>query len=185
MLAKDVRTKRGNKEIAFIALNDGSTINNIQIVVDKAAIDPEILSKITTGACIAVKGKLVESPAAGRRWGDKRRPYRNLWECDPVRFPLQRKTSVSVSAHGRSYAPAPVPWRHSSNPQPMAFAIHEYAFTARASYICILPIITAADAEGAGNMFQVTTLPLDNVPKNKKESPITARTSSAGIPHLR
>ena len=60
VLAKGwVRTKRGNKEIAFIALNDGSTINNIQIVVDKTATDPELLSKISTGACIAVRGKLV------------------------------------------------------------------------------------------------------------------------------
>ncbi|HOE93986.1 MAG TPA: OB-fold nucleic acid binding domain-containing protein, partial [Candidatus Cryptobacteroides sp.] len=92
VLAKGwVRTKRGNKEIAFIALNDGSTINNIQIVVDKAAIDPEILSKITTGACIAVKGKLVESPGSGQAVEISADHIEIYGECDPVRFPLQKK----------------------------------------------------------------------------------------------
>ena len=92
VLAKGwVRTKRGNKEIAFIALNDGSTINNIQIVVDKTATDPELLSKISTGACIAVRGKLVESIGSGQAVEIQAAEIELYGECDPVRYPLQKK----------------------------------------------------------------------------------------------
>ena len=173
VLAKGwVRTKRGNKEIAFIALNDGSTINNIQIVVDKAAIDPEILSKITTGACIAVKGKLVESPGSGQAVEISADHIEIYGECDPVRFPLQKKDTsfeyLRTVAHMRPRTNTfGAILRIRSQ---MAFAIHEY-FHSKGFVYLHTPIITAADAEGAGNMFQVTTLPLDNVPKNKKGEP--------------
>ncbi|MGI6313306.1 MAG: asparagine--tRNA ligase [Candidatus Cryptobacteroides sp.] len=173
VLAKGwVRTKRGNKEIAFIALNDGSTINNIQIVVDKAAIDPEILSKITTGACIAVKGKLVESPGSGQAVEISAGQIEIYGECDPVRFPLQKKDTsfeyLRTVAHMRPRTNTfGAIFRIRSQ---MAFAIHEY-FHSKGFVYLHTPIITAADAEGAGNMFQVTTLPLDNVPKNKKGEP--------------
>lgn len=173
VLAKGwVRTKRGNKEIAFIALNDGSTINNIQIVVDKAAIDPEILSKITTGACIAVKGKLVESPGSGQAVEISADHIEIYGECDPVRFPLQKKDTsfeyLRTVAHMRPRTNTfGAIFRIRSQ---MAFAIHEY-FHSKGFVYLHTPIITAADAEGAGNMFQVTTLPLDNVPKNKKGEP--------------
>ncbi len=173
VLAKGwVRTKRGNKEIAFIALNDGSTINNIQIVVDKAAIDPKILSKITTGACIAVKGKLVESPGSGQAVEISADHIEIYGECDPVRFPLQKKDTsfeyLRTVAHMRPRTNTfGAIFRIRSQ---MAFAIHEY-FHSKGFVYLHTPIITAADAEGAGNMFQVTTLPLDNVPKNKKGEP--------------
>ena len=173
VLAKGwVRTKRGNKEIAFIALNDGSTINKIQIVVDKAATDPEILSKITTGACIAVKGKLVESPGSGQAVEISADHIEIYGECDPVRFPLQKKDTsfefLRTVAHMRPRTNTfGAIFRIRSQ---MAFAIHEY-FHSKGFVYLHTPIITAADAEGAGNMFQVTTLPLDNVPKNKKGEP--------------
>lgn len=173
VLAKGwVRTKRGNKEIAFIALNDGSTINNIQIVVDKAATDPKILSKITTGACIAVKGKLVESPGSGQAVEISADHIEIYGECDPVRFPLQKKETsfefLRTVAHMRPRTNTFGAIFRIRNQ--MAFAIHEY-FHSKGFVYLHTPIITAADAEGAGNMFQVTTLPLDNVPKNKKGEP--------------
>ena len=173
VLAKGwVRTKRGNKEIAFIALNDGSTINNIQIVVDKAAIEPEILSKITTGACIGVKGNLVESPGSGQAVEINAEQIEIYGECDPVRFPLQKKdTSFEYLRTVANMRPRTNTFgailRIRSQ---MAFAIHDY-FHRKGFVYLHTPIITAADAEGAGNMFQVTTLPLDNVPKDKKGQP--------------
>ena len=92
VLAKGwVRTKRGNKEIAFIALNDGSTINNIQIVVNKAQIDSNILAKVTTGACIGVCGDLVESVGSGQAVEIQASEIEIYGECDPMRYPLQKK----------------------------------------------------------------------------------------------
>ena len=170
MLAKGwVRTKRGNKEIAFIALNDGSTINNIQIVVDKAAIDADLLAKVTTGACIAVEGKLVESPGSGQAVEIHARSIEVYGECDPVRYPLQKKDTsfeyLRTVAHLRPRTNTfGAVLRLRSQ---MAFAIHEY-FHSKGFVYLHTPLITAADAEGAGNMFQVTTLPLENLPRDKK-----------------
>ncbi len=173
VLAKGwVRTKRGNKEIAFIALNDGSTIHNIQIVVDKTAIDPEILAKVTTGACIAVRGRLVESPGSGQAVEIHANGIEIYGECDPVRFPLQKKDTsfeyLRTIAHLRPRTNTfGAVLRLRSQ---MAFAIHEY-FHRKGFVYLNTPLITAADAEGAGNMFQVTTLPLDDLPKDKKGLP--------------
>ena len=170
VLAKGwVRTKRGNKEIAFIALNDGSTINNIQIVVDKAAIDADLLAKVTTGACIAVEGKLVESPGSGQAVEIHARNIEVYGECDPVRYPLQKKDTsfeyLRTVAHLRPRTNTfGAVLRLRSQ---MAFAIHEY-FHSKGFVYLHTPLITAADAEGAGNMFQVTTLPLENLPRDKK-----------------
>ena len=170
VLAKGwVRTKRGNKEIAFIALNDGSTINNIQIVVDKAAIDADLLAKVTTGACIAVEGKLVESPGSGQAVEIHARSIEVYGECDPVRYPLQKKDTsfeyLRTVAHLRPRTNTfGAVLRLRSQ---MAFAIHEY-FHSKGFVYLHTPLITAADAEGAGNMFQVTTLPLENLPRDKK-----------------
>ena len=170
VLAKGwVRTKRGNKEIAFIALNDGSTINNIQIVVDKASIDAELLAKITTGACIAVKGNLVESPGSGQAVEIHAESIELYGECDPVRYPLQKKDTsfeyLRTVAHLRPRTNTfGAVLRLRSQ---MAYAIHEY-FHSKGFVYLHTPLITAADAEGAGNMFQVTTLPLENLPKDKK-----------------
>ena len=92
VLAKGwVRTKRGNKNVAFIALNDGSTINNIQIVVDKTPENEAVLAKVSTGACIAVWGKLVESMGGGQATEIQAPEIEVYGECDPVRYPLQKK----------------------------------------------------------------------------------------------
>jgi asparaginyl-tRNA synthetase len=171
VLAKGwVRTKRGNKEIAFIALNDGSTINNIQIVVDKAAVDAGLLAKVTTGACIAVRGKLVESIGSGQAVEIQASEIEMLGECDPVRFPLQKKDTtfeyLRTVAHMRPRTNTfGAVLRLRSQ---MAFAIHDY-FHSKGFVYLHTPIITASDAEGAGNMFQVTTLDLGApLPRDKK-----------------
>ena len=170
VLAKGwVRTKRGNKEIAFIALNDGSTINNIQIVVDKTAIDADLLAKVTTGACIAVRGKLVESIGSGQAVEIQASELEVLGECDPVRYPLQKKDTtfeyLRTVAHMRPRTNTfGAVLRLRSQ---MAYAIHEY-FHSKGFVYLHTPLITAADAEGAGNMFQVTTLDLLNIPRDKK-----------------
>ena len=167
-----VRTKRGNKEIAFIALNDGSTINNIQIVVDKAALGEGILSKVTTGACICVRGELVESVGSGQAVEIQASEIEILGECDPMRYPLQKKDTsmeyLRTVAHMRPRTNTfGAVLRLRSQ---MAFAIHEY-FHSKGFVYLNTPLITASDCEGAGQMFQVTTLDLNNVPKNKKGQP--------------
>ena len=171
VLAKGwVRTKRGNKEIAFIALNDGSTINNIQIVVDKTATDPALLAKITTGACIAVRGKLVESIGSGQAVEIQASDIELYGECDPMRYPLQKKDTsfeyLRTVAHMRPRTNTfGAVLRLRSQ---MAFAIHEY-FHSKGFVYLHTPLITASDAEGAGNMFQVTTLDLNApLPRDKK-----------------
>ena len=170
VLAKGwVRTKRGNKEIAFIALNDGSTINNIQIVVDKNATDPALLAKVTTGACIAVWGELVESIGSGQAVEIRCGRLEVLGECDPVRYPLQKKDTSFEYLRSIAHL------RPRTNTfgailrlrSQMAFAIHEY-FHSKGFVYLNTPLITAADAEGAGDMFQVTTLDLENIPRDKK-----------------
>ena len=170
VLAKGcVRTNRGNKEIAFIALNDGSTINNIQIVVDKTAVDAELLAKVTTGACIAVQGKLVESIGSGQAVEIQASEIEVYGECDPVRYPLQKKDTsfeyLRTVAHMRPRTNTfGAIYRLRSQ---MAFAIHEY-FHSKGFVYLHTPLITESDCEGAGQMFQVTTLPLENIPRDKK-----------------
>ena len=167
-----VRTKRGNKEIAFIALNDGSTVKNIQLVVDKNEETEKVLSKISTGACISVKGKLVESVGSGQDVEVHTSDIEVLGECDPMRFPLQKKDTsfeyLRTVAHMRPRTNTfGAVFRLRSQ---MAFAIHEY-FHSKGFVYLNTPLITASDCEGAGQMFQVTTLDLNNVPKNKKGQP--------------
>ena len=170
VLAKGwVRTKRGNKEIAFIALNDGSTINNIQIVVDKNSTDPALLAKVTTGACIAVRGKLVESIGSGQAVEIQASGIELYGECDPVRYPLQKKDTsfeyLRTVAHMRPRTNTfGAVLRLRSQ---MAYAIHEY-FHSKGFVYLHTPLITESDAEGAGDMFQVTTMDLKNIPLDKK-----------------
>ena len=170
VLAKGwVRTKRGNKEIAFIALNDGSTIKNVQIVVDKNAEMEPVLAQISTGACIGVLGDLVESVGSGQAVEIKAREITVYGTCDPVRYPLQKKDTsfeyLRTVAHMRPRTNTfGAIYRLRSQ---MAFAIHEY-FHSKGFVYVHTPLITASDAEGAGQMFQVTTLDLENVPKDKK-----------------
>ena len=170
VLAKGwVRTKRGNKEIAFIALNDGSTINNIQIVVNKAQIDSAILAKVTTGACIGVCGDLVESVGSGQAVEIQASEIEIYGECDPMRYPLQKKDTsfefLRSVAHMRMRTNTFGAVLRIRNQ--MAFAIHEY-FHSKGFVYLNTPLITESDCEGAGQMFQVTTLDMENPPRNKK-----------------
>ncbi len=163
-----VRTKRGNKNIAFIALNDGSTINNIQIVVETANFSEELLKKITTGACIAATGNLVESVGSGQAVEIQATDITLYGEANPDTYPLQKKGHsmefLRTIAHLRPRTNtfgAVLRIRHA-----MAFAIHKYFNDKRFVYLHT-PIITASDCEGAGEMFQVTTLDLNNPPRKE------------------
>ena len=163
-----VRTKRGNKNIAFIALNDGSTINNIQIVVETANFSEELLKKITTGACIAVTGNLVESVGSGQAVEIQATDITLYGEANPDTYPLQKKGHsmefLRTIAHLRPRTNtfgAVLRIRHA-----MAFAIHKY-FNDKGFVYLHTPIITASDCEGAGEMFQVTTLDLNNPPRKE------------------
>ena len=161
-----VRTKRGNKNVAFIALNDGSTINNIQVVADVAKFDEDLLKRITTGACIAVRGNLVESLGSGQAVEIQASSIEIYGEADPNTYPLQKKGHtlefLRTIAHLRPRTNtfgAVLRIRHA-----MAFAIHKY-FNDKGFVYLHTPIITASDCEGAGDMFQVTTLDMDNPPR--------------------
>ena len=171
VLAKGwVRTKRGNKNVAFIALNDGSTINNIQIVVDKTAFAEDLLGRITTGACIRVTGALVASVGSGQAVEIQAKEIEIYGECDPMRFPLQKKDTsfefLRTVAHMRMRTNTFGAVLRIRNQ--MAFAIHEYFHTKGFVYLHT-PLITESDCEGAGQMFQVTTLDLNQpLPRNKK-----------------
>ena len=171
VLAKGwVRTKRGNKNVAFIALNDGSTINNIQIVVDKTAFAEDILGRITTGACIGVTGALVASVGSGQAVEIQAREIEIYGECDPMRFPLQKKDTsfeyLRTVAHMRMRTNTFGAVLRIRNQ--MAFAIHEY-FHSKGFVYLHTPLITESDCDGAGQMFQVTTLDLNQpLPRNKK-----------------
>ena len=167
VLAKGwVRTKRGNKQIKFIALNDGSTVNNIQVVADMSNFDEALIARITTGASISVTGNLIESVGSGQAVEIQAREIEVLGECDPVRYPLQKKNTsleyLRTVAHLRPRTNtfgAVLRIRHA-----MAFAIHKF-FNDKGFVYLNTPLITESDAEGAGDMFQVTTLNLENVPK--------------------
>lgn len=163
-----VRTKRGNKNVAFIALNDGSTINNVQIVVEVANFDEELLKNITTGACIAATGKLVESQGQGQSVEINATSIELYGACDPETYPLQKKGHsmefLREHAHLRPRTNtfgAVLRIRHA-----IAFAIHKY-FNDRGFKYLNTPIITASDAEGAGEMFHVTNFDLDNIPRDE------------------
>ncbi len=170
VLAKGwVRTKRGNRQVKFIALNDGSTINNIQVVADTTLFDEDLLKKITTGASLAVRGNLVPSIGSGQAVEIQAREITVYGECDPMRFPLQKKdTSLEFLrsvAHMRlrtNTFGAVLRIRNA-----MAFAIHKF-FNEKGFVYLHTPLITESDAEGAGDMFQVTTLDLKNIPLDKK-----------------
>ena len=172
VLAKGwVRTKRGNKNVSFIALNDGSTINNIQIVVDTASFDEELLKRITTGACIGVTGKLVASQGSGQAVEIQAKEITLYGEADPNTYPLQKKghsmeflRSIAHLRPRTNTFGAVLRIRHA-----MAFAIHKY-FNDKGFVYLHTPLITASDCEGAGEMFQVTTLDLNNPPRKEDGS---------------
>lgn len=165
-----VRSKRGSKGIFFVALNDGSTIKNIQIVGDDANFDEEIVKQITTGACISVRGVLVESPAAGQASEVQAKEIEILGPADNT-YPLQKKGAsweyLRSVAHLRPRTNtfgAILRIRHN-----MAMAIHTY-FHEHGYFYFHTPLITASDCEGAGQMFQVTTKNLYDLKKDENGS---------------
>jgi len=163
-----IRTKRGNKNVNFIALNDGSTILNYQIVADPNAIQEEVLKACTTGACIKVQGKVVESQGSGQSSEIIADSIEILGSADPEKYPLQPKKHslefLREIAHLRmrtSTFSAVFRVRHA-----LSFAVHKY-FNDKGFFYINTPIITASDAEGAGETFKVTTLDLGHPPKNE------------------
>jgi len=164
-----VRTKRGSKNVNFIALNDGSTIHNLQVVVDVASFDEAMLRDINTGAALAVTGELAASAGSGQNIELIAKNIDLLGKADPEKFPIQPKKHslefLRENAHLRfrtSTFGAIFRIRHA-----MAFAIHKY-FNEKGFNYLHTPIITASDAEGAGQMFRVSTLDPKNPPLNEE-----------------
>ncbi len=164
-----VRTKRDSKNVAFIALNDGSVIHNLQIVFDKEKLDEAILSRINTGASLSIVGTLAASQGSGQKVELMADSVEVLGEADPDAYPLQPKKHslefLREIAHLRPRTntfSAILRLRHA-----MTYGIHSF-FNERGFVNVHTPIITGSDAEGAGAMFQVTTLDLENLPKNEE-----------------
>ncbi len=160
-----VRTFRNNQ---FIALNDGSTIHNIQCVVDFENTPEETLKRITTGAAVSVTGELVESQGKGQKYEIQVKKIEILGDSDAEKYPMQPKK------HSLEFLRANAHLRVRTNAfgaimrvrSALAFAVHEY-FRKNGFVYVNTPVITGADAEGAGEMFQVTALPLDSLPKTE------------------
>lgn len=161
-----VRTRRGNKNINFIALNDGSTINNMQIVVDLSKFSDELMRTITTGASLSVNGILTELVGSGQRVELQATEIKVYGTADPEKYPLQKK------GHTMEYLREIAHLRLRTNTfgavsrirHNMAIAIHTF-FHERGYFYFHSPIITASDCEGAGHMFQVTTQNLNDLKK--------------------
>lgn len=166
-----VRTRRGNKNVSFIALNDGSTIHNIQIVVDNEKFGDEYLKPITTGACLSVNGVLTESLGKGQAVEIHATAIEIYGTADPETYPLQKKGHtlefLREIAHLRPRTNtfgAIFRMRHH-----MAMAIHNF-FHKRGFFYFHTPIITGSDCEGAGQMFQVTTMNMYDLKKDENGS---------------
>lgn len=164
-----VRTKRGNKNVAFVALNDGSIIHNIQAVFDLNNFSEDSLKLVTTGSCVAIIGTLVSSQGSGQSVEIQAKSIELYGTADSEKYPLQKKGHtlefLREIAHLRPRTNtfgAVLRIRHA-----LAYAIHKY-FNDKGFYYIHTPIITGADAEGAGEMFRVTTLDLTNLPKTKE-----------------
>ena len=166
-----VRTRRGSKNVGFIALNDGSTIHNIQIVVDIEKMDPEVMKQITTGSCISVIGEVVPSQGKGQKVELQARKIEVYGTADPNEYPLQKK------GHSMEYLREIAHLRPRTNTfgavfrirHNMAIAIHRF-FHEHGFFYFHTPIITASDCEGAGQMFQVTTKNLYDLKKGEDGS---------------
>lgn len=165
-----VRTKRDSKTVAFIAINDGSTINNVQVVADVANFDEEMMKQITTGACLCVTGTLVESQGSGQSVEIQAKEIKLFGACS-ADYPMQKKGQsmeyMRQYAHMRlrtNTFGAVMRIRHN-----MAFAIHKF-FNDKGFFYFHTPIITASDCEGAGQMFQVTTKNLYDLKKDENGS---------------
>lgn len=167
-----VRTRRGNKHVQFVALNDGSTIKNLQIVLDTEKFDDETLRPVTTGSSIHVQGKLVASQGKGQSVEVQANELEIYGTADATTYPLQKKGHtlefLREKAHLRPRTNtfgAVLRIRHA-----LAYAIHKF-FNDKGFYYFHTPLITASDAEGAGAQFQVTTLPLNQLPLNEEGMP--------------
>lgn len=160
-----VRTLRSGKDVTFIALNDGSCLQNLQVVVEKASLESDLPAQLATGACIEVHGVLTASPASGQRWEVHARALREIGAAG-ADYPLQKKR------HSFEYLRTIAHLRLRSNTfgavfrvrSKLAYAIHQF-FQERGFLYVHTPIITANDCEGAGEMFRVSTLDADNPPR--------------------
>ena len=163
-----VRSRRGNKYVQFVALNDGSTIKNLQIVLDMNVFTDDQLKAVTTGSAIHVKGLLVESMGKGQSVEVQAASLEVFGTADPETYPLQKK------GHSLEFLREKAHLRPRTNTfgavlrvrSALAFAIHKF-FQERGFFYLNTPLITASDCEGAGAMFQVTTLPLNDLPKTE------------------
>ncbi|MCH5220538.1 MAG: asparagine--tRNA ligase [Muribaculaceae bacterium] len=163
-----VRTRRGNKHVQFVALNDGSTIKNIQIVFDLEKFNEEELKAVTTGSSLCVEGLLVESMGKGQTCEIQAERFEIYGAADATTYPLQKK------GHTLEFLRDIAHLRPRTNTfgavlrvrSVLAYAIHKF-FNEKGFFYLNTPLITASDAEGAGAMFQVTTLPLDKLPKTE------------------
>lgn len=166
-----VRTRRGNKYVQFVALNDGSTIKNIQIVFDMNQFTEEQLKLVTTGSSLCVEGILVESMGKGQSCEVQAKTLEVYGTADPEAYPLQKK------GHTLEFLREKAHLRPRTNTfgailrvrSALAYAIHKF-FQKKGFFYLNTPLITASDCEGAGAMFQVTTLPLNDLPKNEDGS---------------
>ena len=163
-----VRTRRGNKHVQFVALNDGSTIKNIQIVFDMSVFTDEQLKPITTGASLCVTGRLVASMGKGQTCEIQAQTLEVYGTADPAEYPLQKK------GHSLEFLREIAHLRPRTNTfgailrvrSVLAYAIHRF-FNEKGFFYLNTPLITESDCEGAGAMFQVTTLPLENLPRTE------------------
>ena len=164
-----VRTRRGNKHVQFVALNDGSTIRSVQIVFDMTLFSDDDLRPVTTGSAIHVKGLLVESQGRGQSCEVQAQTLEVFGTADPATYPLQKK------GHSLEFLREIAHLRPRTNTfgavlrirSALAFAIHKF-FQERGFYYLNTPLITASDCEGAGAMFQVTTLDIANPPRDEE-----------------
>ena len=176
-----VRTKRGNKNVSFIALNDGSTIRNMQVVCAGDKFTEDQLKDVTTGACLCVKGQLVESMGKGQSVEVQADSIEVYGKADPADYPLQKK------GHSMEFLREIAHIRMRTNTfgcvmrirNAMAFAIHKY-FNEHGFFYLHTPLITESDCEGAGEMFQVTTMDLKNIPINKETGDVDFSTDFFG-----
>ncbi len=164
-----VRTRRGNKNVQFVALNDGSTIKNIQIVIDLSKFSDEELKPITTGSSLCVEGLLVASQGKGQSSEIQADTIQIYGTADPEQYPLQKK------GHTLEFLREKAHLRPRTNTfgavlrvrSALAFAIHKF-FQEKGFFYLNTPLITASDCEGAGAMFQVTTLDLNDLPRTEE-----------------
>lgn len=163
------RTRRGNKHVQFVQLNDGSNVGGIQVVFDMSKFTDEQLKPITTGASLRVVGNLVESMGKGQSMEVQAESLELYGTCDPESYPLQKK------GHTLEFLREKAHLRPRTNTfgavlrvrSTLAQAIHKF-FGEKGFYYLNTPLITASDCEGAGAMFQVTTLPLNDLPKDEE-----------------